>query len=52
MSMWRRPFVILRNFFERLFNGENPFEAFIQLYYGCPNSKKADKLQMKQKIYK
>lgn len=52
MSIWQRPFIIIRNFFERLFSGENPFDAFIQKYYGCPASKRAAKLQMKQKIYK
>lgn len=52
MNMLQRIWWITRDFFERLFSGENPFEAFIQIYYGCPNSKQAGKLQMKQKIYK
>ena len=52
MNMWQRIRWITRDFFDRLFKGENPFEAFIQIYYGCPNSGRAKKLQMKRRLYK
>ncbi|MBR3439036.1 MAG: hypothetical protein IKH13_05990 [Clostridia bacterium] len=52
MDVWHRIWWITRDFFDRLFKGENPFEAFIQIYYGCPDSKSARKLHTKRNLYK
>lgn len=52
MSIWVRFLRWIDSIRSFLFSGgdEDPFTA--RLYYGCPESNKAAKLQMKQKLYR
>ena len=53
LMVWRRRFWALLESICGFFGIEidNPYDDFM-LYYGCPNSNKAEKLQLSRKSYK